>query len=522
MKRILLLSIVCLFIASTTGVCQISKEKNALKEFLCTEDTSGWTNFQRILNDPNITLTDFWQSENNGVILNTQSQIIQLRWQKKGLQGKLNVSGLEALEYLYCNNNQLDSLGVEDLSALTLLDCADNNLNSLKTRGLNRLQYLYCDSNRLSSLYLEDSKNLKVLECYGNVLEDLNITGLKVLEQLYCFNNKLTSLVIEGSNTLKNLQCYNNQMTSLNIMNAGALVNLYCYDNELTSLQLANAKALKVFHCYNNKLDSLNTTGFRALESLYCQNNRLSSLSVDSKVLKDLYCFNNLISILNLKDLRNLKYLYCNKNQLTDQTFLLPENWDYTYFHCYNNHLSDAFIDKLNSHKKEDREYYWYSLRAMYRTIELEVGPGIQCAYTSGELFVDDSYYLYLQFQPENTDITASGISFLVDGKETSFEENNGIFSYMLDPVKKDYGIEIALREDPSSNIQPQKKNYTLFSQSGTLIIETENPQTLQIYNVTGSLTTAKVANAGQTSIPLTSGIYIVRLGNTVQKVVVF
>jgi len=59
-----------------------------------------------------------------------------------------------------------------------------------------------------------------------------------------------------------------------------------------------------------------------------------------------------------------------------------------------------------------------------------------------------------------------------------------------------------------------------IYSQNGALVVETTSSQSVQVYNVTGIQQFARTINGSET-IALTPGIYIVRVGNEVQKIVV-
>jgi hypothetical protein len=87
----------------------------------------------------------------------------------------LDVSGLSALAYLGCQNNQLTTLDVAGLSALVYLDCDTNQLTTLDVSGLSALVYLDCDTNQLTL----DAVNgiLAALVANGQANGYLNMSG---------------------------------------------------------------------------------------------------------------------------------------------------------------------------------------------------------------------------------------------------------------------------------------------------------------------------------------------------------
>jgi Leucine-rich repeat (LRR) protein len=114
------------------------------------------------------------------------------------------------------------------------------------------LEYLYCSNNNLNSLP-PLNENLRILFCSSNkltLLPQLN----ENLQKLYCSNNQLTSLPLLNEN-LQKLFCYNNKLTLLPQLNEN-LEYLYCEYNKLTSLPPLNIN-LQVLYCHNNKLPKI-------------------------------------------------------------------------------------------------------------------------------------------------------------------------------------------------------------------------------------------------------------------------
>jgi len=103
----------------------------------------------------------------------------------KGIK-KLDVTRFKNLKKLYCDNNQLTSLHLNE--NLETLDCVNNQLTSLHLNE--NLEFLDCDNNLLTSLHLNE--NLEFLDCDNNLLTSLYLN--ENLKELYCNNNRLTSL----------------------------------------------------------------------------------------------------------------------------------------------------------------------------------------------------------------------------------------------------------------------------------------------------------------------------------------
>ena len=125
------------------------------------------------------------------------------------------------------------------------------------------LTYLYCHNNNLTSLDVSGLTALTDLACYNNNLTSLDISGFTALTELNCFSNNLTSLDASGLTALTTLNCgTNNNLTSLDVSGLTALTSLSCYsNNNLTSLDISGLTALTYLYCYGNNLTSILATG---------------------------------------------------------------------------------------------------------------------------------------------------------------------------------------------------------------------------------------------------------------------
>jgi Leucine-rich repeat (LRR) protein len=102
------------------------------------------------------------------------------------------------------------------------------------------LQYLWCDSNQLTTLNVSTNTALTSLHCSINQLTTLNVSTNTALQALDCYNNSLTGLNVSANTALTGLSCAGNQITGLNVSTNTALMELNCSGNELTSLNVKN------------------------------------------------------------------------------------------------------------------------------------------------------------------------------------------------------------------------------------------------------------------------------------------
>ena len=126
--------------------------------------------------------------------------------------------------------------------------------------------------------------NLRKLYCNDNKLKELNLENNKHLKELKCSYNQLTTLDVSHNVWLDTLECDNNGMEKLNLGDS-QLEGLFCPDNNLTELDVSKNKYLQRLNCKNNKLrrlvigSSVNRLGMM----LYLQRNQLTSLDLHGK-----------------------------------------------------------------------------------------------------------------------------------------------------------------------------------------------------------------------------------------------
>ena len=137
-------------------------------------------------------------------------------------------------------------LSSAELSDVTWINCADHGITSLKgIEYFSALTELDCFENQLSSLDVSRNTKLIRLACSDNQLTALDVSKNTALEQLYCYNNQLTALDVSKNAALKKLVCYSsNQLTALDLRQNQNLRHLTCYGNELTVLDVSAVPGL--------------------------------------------------------------------------------------------------------------------------------------------------------------------------------------------------------------------------------------------------------------------------------------
>lgn len=216
-----------------------------------------------------------------------------------------NIASLEGIAYfdnltvLICDGTsgafgQLTELDLSHNTALTSLDCRNNQIKSLDLSNNVELMTLYCDANELTFLGLSNNPALTDLSCSYNQLTSLDLRNNVSLEYFNCCDNRLSSLDVSKNTLLKELYCLSNQLVNLELSHNTALTSMRCAYNELTSLDVSRNTALTELNCRSNHLTSLDVSHNTALVELNCCSNEMTSLDVSqNSVLIDLRCFSN-------------------------------------------------------------------------------------------------------------------------------------------------------------------------------------------------------------------------------------
>ena len=199
----------------------------------------------------------------------------------KSIQSLKGIEFFTALTTLECYNNQLTSLDVSKNAALTYIRFGGNKLTSLDVSKNTALRTLLCDDNPLTALDLSNNTLLTRLDCGSPNLKTLNISGCKALYELNLRGTQLTSLDLSGKTNLKVLRCGSNQLKTLNVSGCTSLRDFSCDGNQLTTLNVSGCTGLKELYCSNNQLTSIDATGCTKLRELQFNCNKIQGQAMD-------------------------------------------------------------------------------------------------------------------------------------------------------------------------------------------------------------------------------------------------
>jgi len=206
------------------------------------------------------------------------------------------------------NNQSISDLtGIEAFTALTFLNCSNNNLTSIDISNNTALTVLNCYSNSLESLDISNNTALISLSCYFNNLTSLDVSNNTVLEKLGCQYNSIESLDVSNNTALTDLTCtFNFAIDNLDLSNNLALEYLSIGLTAITSIDISNNTALEVLRAQSLGLETLDISNNTALFNLKCDNNNLTSLDLSNHLgLTTLDCSNNELTTLNIANGNN-------------------------------------------------------------------------------------------------------------------------------------------------------------------------------------------------------------------------
>lgn len=232
----------------------------------------------------------------------------------------IDLSGNLLLEELRLTRNRLLSLDVSANLQLKDIELNYNYLAELDVAHLSALEVLQCAANQLTSIDVTANSQLRELDVEGNILiTSLDVSQNTLLEKLGCSRNSLTAIDVSNNAQLTHLNCRDNQLSSLDISANAQLVVLTCTDNNLTVLDLSQAPDLQNLGCGINNLTSIDLSSNTELTSATLEGNQLTTINVtqNTKLRSLVVMDNNLTSISFPGSLPSLYFLRVENNQLS-------------------------------------------------------------------------------------------------------------------------------------------------------------------------------------------------------------
>jgi len=257
--------------------------------------------------------------------------------------------------------NITDLTGIEDFTALTSLECDDNQITSLDVSYNTALNSFGCSYNQLTILDVSQNTALNSFGFSNNQLTSLDVSNNHNLVYLYCSGNQLTSIDITSNIALVDLRLDYNQLTSLDLSSNINLTHLDFFESQLTSIDLSQNTDLIELRCGINLLTSLDLSKNTSLEHLYCQSNQLTSLDVSyNTALTTLFCFGNQLTNLDVRNGNNTNFTDFNSTYNPNLSCINVDvaawsttNWlDIDFQHYFSTNCSPSVIQEHSKNKE--------------------------------------------------------------------------------------------------------------------------------------------------------------------------
>jgi hypothetical protein len=280
-------------------------------------------------------------------------------------------------------------LDVSGSTALTWMECWDNQLTGLDVSNNTALITLYCSSNPLTTLNVSNNTALTALSCFLAQLTELDVSNNTALTVLHCALNQLTTLDVSNNLALIELSCENNQLTTLDLSNNTALEWLYCNDNELTSLIFGDTMPQEPLARFGSPLAASGNSTNMSLIGIDCANNKLPSL--------------------NLTGLSNLHFLASSGNPLEVPPIGFDDHFSLEAFAHFPENIQNGFIEWV----EKSPEYYVpeFSHYLPVMTLETDTPLDLSSEYSLHGIPTTFSwYYADGSFVPEDLYSNINGV----------------------------------------------------------------------------------------------------------------
>ncbi len=441
----------------------------------------------------------------------------------------LDLSGYgDVAEYFGLWDNKVSSIDLSKSSGLKYLNLYWNPISTIDLSNATELEVLDVSFTNLKSIDLSPCPSIMWLDAYsdgyGNEEEGisqltaLDVTGLQYLVHLNSKGNKLSSIDLTKNTYLYDLNLSGNELTAIDLTKNTALESLQLNDNKLTAIDLSQNTELIELSLDRNDLTALDLTNNTALYSLMVSNNKLHSLDLSMlENLGRLWINGNGMTACELNDIYyklprrnaalddngesgigqsswNLAVIQGtdreeNDGNRADSSIAVDREW--TPSHVGTNGGCDvAYLDILPSphgfvivKDAEGNEYGNGSKVPKFATMTIVATP--EDGYTLNSFRLGD-------------DEPLTGLEFTMPG----------IYTKLTPSFVKNSGID---------NIDNNGIN--IFAANGCINVESADEVKVSIFTTTGTIVASGNSSTATFAVP--AGVYIVKAGNEIAKVIV-
>lgn len=327
------------------------------------------------------------------VLTDNIKDIVDLDISNSQISDLVGLEDFISLETLNCRGNYINTIDLTYNTKITSLDVQENVLETLELNNLSDLEILDCKNNSITNIYgLDNLTKLKEFDAVGNKLSNLYLDNLDKLTKIDLASNSLKYFRIQnGNNTIvtsldltnnPDLSCVfvddrnysSSNWTNIDFTQTFVETDAQCndtygltyvpddnfeqelidlgYDDVLNdSVKTANIKNISNLKLddWSNKIDDI--TGiedFTGLYKLEIYNQNITTIDVSTlKSLTRLYIQNNELTSLDLSGLIGLRDVSVQNNEITEVIFP-SDNSSLSTIEVMNNKLTSIDISKLN------------------------------------------------------------------------------------------------------------------------------------------------------------------------------
>ncbi|GEM_PF-7121491 len=550
-------------------------DRNVLKSFLQTNNNvaSLWIGQEGTYPIEESDWNSGWEDKIAGVTwsnVKTAKRIKVLKWENKpGLKGILTLQGLTALEEFYVSDSELDGVFIESCGVLKQVTVKNNT--SFEPNF--EIKLFNCD--KLNALTLEENKNIQWTGLSGlRGLKELTIVGNQFTESqpiilnsfiylekiLLQDNSDLRGVSISGLPLLKEFILFRNSFienTGVHISACQGLQLLAVEENrKINRIIIDNLESLTTTYINQNSFDKI---GSEAIIIGNCI--RLSYIGVEGNeqvkcfyagylpALTDLDMKDNhfppghnfqvadcpILSSFTIENAEGLEFirirrgtdipgpLYIKINACTELralslqwsaiTSLAIENEDgrlLNILDCANNQLPFSELLELSTQ----------CLQLDYdnQVIRRKVYPGQIIDTHKWGLFTDNdqTFYETGESYKDLSETYTIPEEWEIGEQKTFFMWHNSLLRSRNNPLRVIFDVS----DYRNIGIQDIDPNTEIYSIDGHLVVETSSSQQLKVYDMSGTLLTARMVH-GVVQIPFEKGSFIVQVGSKSRKVVI-
>lgn len=494
----------------------------------------------------------------------------------------IDLSGCVDLEELYLSENELTELDLSTNTKLKVVSFTDNNVKKFDATPLADLEYLYVGKNGMDEIKLDNQFLVELLGGENNfesvdvsLCDDLSVLELSVcrlktidvskntnLDWLFVGGNKLETITFaENQSTLKLLHAEMNMLKEVDFARIPCVSELIVSYNQLQGeVDLTSCPLVSYVDLSHNQIEKLKLSDAASnLMSLYLSYNKLSVLSIPSESLGILDATRNNLAALDISkcnliialllDFNNLNSLnLAGKNELLGLS-IRQNKFTVNALNSIYENLPDVTENEV------DPEY-----ASWMKIINISGNPGAEESNTSvavykGWTIIDGEELPELR----NLTINVKGMNGLpvedatftllldgseftilptfADGGEYKFLDFEVFMSYdyvirvshpdfkpvetgVIDFTNEDVVVDVAFTTSGVDEVTGNE-DVVVYGSDGHIVVKTAAMQTVEVYDLAGTLLKTVKADTVAEIDGLTPGIYIVRVGDRVSKVVV-